>query len=255
VGSSTVNGTPSACELIEALLIAPVIRIRSLCSGKLGCFARTVGREAAAYVRSAPLTYIYLFVLLITTWALQTASASVDRRLLVEQSTNLHDLSRDPIRVLVASAFWLTSSGELVLWAILFTAVMAPVERWLGSLRTGLAFALGHVGASLITAAGLWLLVDFDFVERKIAHAVDVGASYGFVTVAALLIFRLRGRVRLLYVLALVGFLGIAAAWDQNFTAFGHLVALAIGLAAAPLFIRGREARAPARSKALSPRR
>jgi membrane associated rhomboid family serine protease len=234
---STAREQFSVRALIATFLIAPATRIRRLCAHDLTCYRRAIVQSAIAYIRSAPLTYIYLFVLLITTWALQTASAPVAHKLLVEQSTNLHDLGRNPVRVLVASAFWLTGSLELVLWLLLFSLVMAPVERWLGSLKTGLVFALGHVGASLVTAAGLWLLVDVDLIERKVTHAVDVGASYGFVAVAALLIFRLHGRAKHLYVLALVGFLGIAAAWDQNFTAFGHIVALATGLAVAPLFV------------------
>jgi len=201
---------------------------------------RSLARQAGAYIRSAPLTYIYLFVLLITTWALQTASASVGRKLLIEQSTNLHDLSRDPIRVLVGSAFWLTSSGQLFTWAVLFTLVMAPVERWLGSLRTGITFALGHIGASLITAAGLWLAIDIDLVPHRIAHAVDVGASYGFFAVAALLVFRLEDREKMLSALALAALFAVVAGGGLTFTAFGHLVALAIGLGAAQVMARGR---------------
>jgi hypothetical protein len=230
--------------LIQLLLVVPAIRIRGLGGRRAALDWREHGRllahRAAAYIRSAPLTYIYLFVLLITTWALRTASASVGKRLLLEQSTNLHHLGRDPVRVLVASAFWLPSSEQLLLWLLLFTLIMAPVERWIGSARTGLVFALGHVGATLITAAGLWLAVDFELVARQVSHAVDVGVSYGFFAVAALLVFRFSGKQRVLYTALLVGFLAIAVAVGPNFTDFGHIAALALGLLVAPFVIPSR---------------
>lgn len=222
--------------LLQTLLVVPELRSRRLLDLR-ALDLRAAASRAAAYIRSAPFSYVYLFVLFITTWALQTASAQVGRRLLLEESTNLHELARDPVRVMVASAFWLPSSGELLLWACLFSMVVAPVERWIGSARTALAFAAGHVGATLITAAGLWLAVDFDLIERRVTHAVDVGVSYGFFAVAALLIFRLQGRRRALYSFGLVGFLGVAAVVEPTFTDFGHLVALALGLVTAPLVI------------------
>lgn len=201
---------------------------------------RLLAHEISAYIRSAPLTYIYLFVLLITTWALRTASASVGKRLLLEQSTNLHDLGRDPVRVIVASAFWLSGSAQLVLWVLLFSLVMAPVERWIGSVRMGLVFALGHVGATLITAAGLWLAVDLELLTRHVTHAVDVGVSYGFFAVAALLVFRFSGKRRALYTALPVGFLAIALLVQPDFTDFGHIVAFALGLLVAPFVIPSR---------------
>ena len=112
--------------------------------------------RARAYVRSAPGTYVYLFVLLITTWVLQTSSATIARQLLLERSTNLHQLAHDPVRVLFASAFWVSSAWELLAWVALFTLVVAPVEHWIGTARTAAAFFAGHLGATLLTAAGLW---------------------------------------------------------------------------------------------------
>jgi hypothetical protein len=232
------------------LLVVPAIRIRRF-RGSSATLPdreqlRLLAHRAAAYVRSAPLTYIYLFVLLITTWALQTASASVDHSLLLEESTNLHRLASNPIRVLVASAFWLPRARELFLWALLFTVVMAPVERWIGAARTGLVFALGHVGATLATAAGLWFAVDLDLTTHRVLHSVDVGVSYGFFAVAAVLGFRLKGRRRALYVASIAGLLVAAVALDSSFTDFGHLIALAIGLAVAP-FVTPRANAAPSR--------
>lgn len=197
-------------------------------------------QRIADYVRSAPFTYVFLFVLLITTWVNQTSRPSIARSLLLERSTNLHELGQDPMRVLVASAFWLSSSWELFVWLVLFSLVLAPVERWIGSARSALVFALGHAGATLLTAAGLWLAIRYEVVGAYVEHAIDVGVSYGFFAVAAVLLWRLSGRLRALCAAVLIGYLGIAASVSHGFTDFGHLAAFAIGLSLAPLVTRGR---------------
>ena len=201
--------------------------------------ARRVWRHWAprvvAYVRSAPGTYAYLFVLLVTTWVLQTSSSTIANQLLLERSTNLHQLARDPVRVLFSSAFWVSSGLELLGWLVMFSGLVALVERWVGTGRTALVFFLGHVGATLLTAVALWVALRYDLVESSIVNETDVGASYGFAAVAAVLSYRLRGRPQLLYVAVLVGYVGVSLAVDQSFTNWGHLLALAIGFASYPI--------------------
>ena len=195
-----------------------------------------------AYIRSAPGTYAYLFVLLVTTWVLQTSSSTIANQLLLERSTNLHQLARDPVRVLFSSAFWVSSGLELFGWLVLFSVIVAQVERWVGTARTALVFFLGHVGATLLTALGLWVALRYDVVESTVVNETDVGASYGFAAVAAVLSYRLRGRPRLLYMAVLVAYVGVSLAVDRSFTNWGHLVALAIGFASYPI-VRRRRAR------------
>jgi hypothetical protein len=204
---------------------------------------RRLEPHVVSHVRSAPGTYVYLFVLLITTWVLETSNAAVDRRLLLERSTNLHQLSRDPLRVLFSSAFWVSGVWQLVLWLALFTALVAPVERWLGTTRTAAVFFIGHVGATLLTAGGLWVALRLDLVESSVANSRDVGASYGFFAVAALLAYRVHGRRRLAYVAGLGAFIAVELAVSPSFTGFGHLLALTIGLASYPLIPSGRATR------------
>jgi len=202
---------------------------------------RPLEEQIVRFVRSAPFTYVFVFVLLITTWVFNTSSPSVARTLLVERSTNLHQLSQDPIKVLVTSAFWLSNSMELVVWLVLFTLVLAPVERWLGSARTAFVFALGHAGATLLTAAGLWLAIRYEAVGTYVEHSIDVGVSYGFFAVAAVLAYGLSGRRRALFLAVIVGYLGIMAGVSRTFTDFGHVAAFSIGLLVAPLMIAGRD--------------
>ena len=190
---------------------------------------------ARAYVRSAPGTYLYLFVLLITAWVLQTSSPRIAQRLLLERSTNLHHLASDPVRVLVASAFWVSAAWQVLPWAALFSLVLAPAERWLGTLRWATVFACGHVGATLSTAAGLWTAIRLDAVDESIARSADVGVSYGFFAVAAVLVYRLPRRLRLPYIAALGGYVVVALFVRGTFTDAGHLLALLIGFACYPL--------------------
>ena len=196
---------------------------------------RFVAPRVSAYVRSAPGTYAYLFVLLITTWVLQTSSSRIANQLLLERSTNLHQLARDPVRVLFSSAFWVSSGLELAGWIALFSLVVAPVERWLGTARTASVFFLGHVGATLLTAGGLWLALRADLVELSVADARDVGASYGFFAVAAIFVYRLGRRPRLVYAIALIAYVGIDAALSDSFSSLGHVAALVIGFACRPI--------------------
>jgi len=194
---------------------------------------------AMGYVRSAPATYTYLFVLLITSWVLQTSSAAVANRLLQERSTNLHHLAHDPVRVLFASAFWLPSAGQFFLWLVLLSLVAAPFERRVGARRTIAVFAVGHVFATLLTALGLWVALRVDAVEHSVVNARDVGASYGFFALAGCLGYLVDRRLRTGYFAALFGFVVALAVVSATFTDFGHLIAVALGLACYPLIARG----------------
>lgn len=204
-----------------------------------------------AVVRSSPATFAYLGVLTVTAWALLGASSASARAVLADHSTNLHHLAVDPVRVLVRSAFWLDSDYELLLWVVPFVLVLAPAERWLGTARWLVAFAAGHVGATLATGLGIWLAIRSGLAESSLANAVDVGVSYGFLAVAALFSYRLRARQRAAWVaaLALIAVIGILA--NPDFAAVGHAVALAIGFALYPL-TRAAPVRHRARRPALS---
>jgi hypothetical protein len=184
---------------------------------------------------TAPATFAFVLVLVATTAVLSTSSARSDDQLLLAVSTNLHQLAHDPIRVLVASAFWTTGWWGFALWTALFAAVVAPVERRLGRRRTVATFAAGHLGATLVVAAGLWVGIELGAVAGADVLVRDVGASYGFFAVAAVAGFLLPPRYRTTYLAATIGYVVGAAALFHTFTDFGHLTAVAIGLACYPL--------------------
>jgi Rhomboid-like protein len=197
--------------------------------------SRALADRAGAQLRSAPVTFAYLAVLLTTSCVLATSSAHAARRLLVERSTNLHQLARDPIRVLISSAFWLPDPWQLPIWAVLFAVVLATVERRLGSIRMGAAFATGHLGASLVTAGGLWLALRADLVDRSVVDVRDVGVSYGFLAVAALTTYLLEPRLRWPYAVSLAAITAVIVAVSGTFTDVGHLCAVLFGFGCYPL--------------------
>jgi hypothetical protein len=188
-----------------------------------------------AHLRSAPATYGYLAILLVTTRVLAGLSDPLADRLLLAQSTNLHHLGHDPVWVLLSSAFWAPGRYDLVVCAVLFTLVLAPVERRIGSPRAIGLFAIGHVGGTVATGAGLWLALRFDAVERSVVDARDVGTSYGFFAVAAAMTYLLARELRAPYAAGLAGYLTATALVSGSFGDYGHLAAMVIGFASFPL--------------------
>ena len=186
------------------------------------------------YVRAAPGTVGYLVVLAVTTWVLLGTSTQVTTLLLQEHSTNLHQLRVDPIRVLIRSAFWVPGYAFLA-WAVLFTAVLAPAERWLGTRRWAAVFVSGHVLATLATASMLSVLVATGAVSSDVENTVDVGVSYGFAAVAALFTFRLPMRWRWPWATALATVAAATAVLTRNVADLGHVAAVLIGFACYPL--------------------
>jgi membrane associated rhomboid family serine protease len=182
-----------------------------------------------SFLKSAPGTYTYLFVLLITTWVLQTSSSRIANVLLLEQSTNLHHLIHDPMRVLFGSAFWVENTGELAFSLLAFTLISTSVERWIGTARTVSVFFFGHVSATLLVAFWIWASLNFTVVKSPMTSARDVGSSYGLAALAALLTYRIPLPRRWIYMVAAVLLIGTSLVLDPSFTNWGHIFAFAIG--------------------------
>ena len=91
------------------------------------------GWPAAAwrYVTSAPLTYVWLAVLLVTTMIQRFTARRELHHLLVQNSTNLRHLATDPLGALFSSLLWIDGRWWTP-YLVLFTLFLAPAERWLG---------------------------------------------------------------------------------------------------------------------------
>jgi len=221
---------PALIAVVFALFITAAMRFEWPWAEPLTSRWARARPYVQTYVRLSPGTFGYLFILVITTWVLRSSTVTVGKTLLLEHSTNLAGLRHDPVTVLGTSAFWLTGR-ELLLWAVLFPGILAPAERWLGTLRTIVAFAVGHVSATLVTAGALSWLIDHHRAPHRLTGVVDVGSSYGFWCVAALFSYRLPGRWRWAWAATLIVGASALVAVNQRFADYGHLVAILVGLA------------------------
>ena len=135
--------------------------------------ARAGYHAVRLYLSGAHGTLVYLFALTVAWWTLRGADPRLVHRLLISQSTNLHNMTHDPFQVLVASAFWIDGKASYVQLVAGFLLVVVPAERWLGTGRWVLTFAAGHAGATLVTVIGY--AVSHGLLNDRIARASDVG--------------------------------------------------------------------------------
>jgi hypothetical protein len=186
------------------------------------------------YVRTAPLTYSWLIVLLITTLVQRAIPARHLRALLQKESTNLHHLASDPIRVLIQSLLWIDGQYWWP-YLVVFTLFLAPAERWLGHLRWLLVGLGCHVGATYLSEGYLYWRIQEAVSSPRLIDARDIGVSYFVVGIVGVLTYHIPPRWRWLYLLAALVVFGVSLAVKRDFTQLGHFSALLIGLACYPL--------------------
>ncbi|MFJ8107503.1 rhomboid-like protein [Streptomyces sp. NPDC096132] len=209
-------------------------------------------RAVWAYVRSAPGTYVWLGILFFTTVALHHMSPEFEREFLRQRSTNLHELSRHPVRVLVASAMWI-DGGYWLPYAVLYSVFHAQVERWLGTLRWLVVCGAAHVLATLVSEGALLVAIRDGIAPASAVNTLDVGVSYALAGVAAVLGYRIRAPWRYAYLAVLLGFFAVPLAAGPTFTDFGHFVAVLVGLGCRPLVAGRAGVRNPKETGGVSP--
>lgn len=84
---------------------------------------KRAARGVVDYVRSAPGTYFWLLILLVTTEILR----HVDPQ---RRSTNIHYLLQDPLRVLIQSALWIDDGSWLLYVAHYRCSTRRPSAGW-----------------------------------------------------------------------------------------------------------------------------
>ncbi|MFF4019493.1 rhomboid-like protein [Streptomyces sp. NPDC001843] len=191
-----------------------------------------------AYLRSAPGTYAWLMILFFTTVALHAMSPEFEQHFLRQRSTNIHELSQNPVRVLIASAMW-TDSGYWLPYAALFTVFHAQAERWLSTARWLVVCVAAHVLATLISEGALLMAIRNGMAPQSAVNTLDVGVSYALAGVMAVLTYRIATPWRYGYLAAVLVLFTVPLATGPTFTDVGHFVSVLIGLACYPL-ARGR---------------
>ncbi|MFE9170573.1 rhomboid-like protein [Streptomyces kebangsaanensis] len=195
-------------------------------------------RAVAAYVRGAPGTYVWLLILFFTTVALNHMSPRFEQHFLRQRSTNIHELSNNPVRVLFSSAMWI-DSGHWLPYAALYTVFHAQAERWLGTLRWLLVCVAAHVLATLISEGALLWAVQRHMAPESAVNTLDVGVSYALAGVMGVLTYWIATPWRYPYLAVLLVLYGVPLVAGRTFTDLGHFTSVLIGLGCRPL-ARGR---------------
>lgn len=200
---------------------------------------KRAARGVGSYVRSAPGTYIWLAVLLVTTEILRHADPDAEQWILERRSTNIHYLTQDPLRVLVQSALWIDGSSWLF-YVALYTIFHAQAERWLGTARWLAVAFICHVVATYVSEGVLALAIRNGLAPEWKRFTLDYGVSYALAGVVAVLAYWWpNGWMRWVYGGGVLLFYGAAMVRGRTFTDVGHFTATVVGLGCRPI-VRGR---------------
>jgi hypothetical protein len=186
------------------------------------------------FVSGAPLTYLWLILLLITTRIARHLPSRKLHAITVHDSTNIHDLARDPLQVLFESLLWIDGRYWWP-YLLLFTLFLAPAEHWLGQMRWLAVGLTAHVIATYFSEGVLYLAIRHHLAPERLVYAQDIGVSYFLVGVIAVLAYRIAKPWRWGYLAILITIFVIPLVVKLNFTGIGHFSAIFIGLWCYPL--------------------
>ncbi|MFF1686938.1 MULTISPECIES: rhomboid-like protein [unclassified Streptomyces] len=187
-----------------------------------------------SYVRHAPGTYLWLAALFLTTVAMHHMDPHFEHEFLRQRSTNLQELSTNPVRVFVASLFWIDGSSWWP-YAVLYTVFHAQAERWLDTWRWLVVVAAAHVLATVISQGFLLWAIREGHAPPSSVNSLDVGVSYALAGVVGVLTYRLVPPLRYVYLAVALVVYGGPLVTGRTFTDLGHFVSVLIGLACHPL--------------------
>lgn len=180
-------------------------------------------------------TLAYAAALFTVASLLLVLGPTMQDRVVSHLSTNLENLGQGRLGTLLGSAF-VTAEGYTYLLLPGLVCLLALAELlWCGR-RLIQAFTLGHVGATLIVAAGLAAAIKLGWLPISVAHAKDVGLSYGAIAVLGTLSAAIPTRWRPAWIGGWLTIALVVAVSGADFTAIGHAVALIIGIALSTRF-------------------
>jgi hypothetical protein len=177
----------------------------------------------------------YAAVLVAVAGTLWMLGPQVQKSVIAHMSTNLYNLQRGHLGTLVGSAF-VTDGRQIYVWLPGLVCLLALAEwLWRGR-RLVMAFALGHVGATLIVAVWLAVAIHVGWLPKSVTLASDVGVSYGAAGVLGALTAAIPPRLRPAWIGWWLAVGVLIAAPGQDFTAIGHALALTLGVLLATRF-------------------
>jgi hypothetical protein len=190
---------------------------------------REVVRQVKPHIAGGALTYAWLALLFVTTRFQRSAPRRKRQRLLREQSTNITQLQRKPLQVLLTSLLWVEGRRWWP-YAPVFATMLAPAERLLGRSRYVITGLSAHVIATLVSQWLLSLSVKRASEPRRSLNARDVGVSYFTLGIGGALCRYLNRPRRVAVQIAAAGSIVIAVLSRANFTATGHCIAFLVGV-------------------------
>src|SRR6185312_15133407 len=197
-------------------------------------------------------TVAYAVILTGVSSVLVALGPRVQNRVISRASTNLHNLSHGHLGTLFVSAF-VIEAGPIYVWLPGLMCLLALAELMWRSRRLVVAFAIGHIGATLLVAVGLTAAVELGWLSTDVTRATDVG--HGMALVLGVLASTRFGhaaswtptRCLLLLVASAFGFLMLANNTPTLIAASGLGV---VGAALAQAVVWRRPARQPASGSA-----
>jgi hypothetical protein len=148
-------------------------------------------------------------------------------------STNIVNLRHDPVGCLVASAF--IPSGSAIAWPALIAVALFSASKVLGSWRTALICAAGHILGTGVSEGIVAYRISHGLLPESDSRVIDVGPSY--VAVSAITVAILYGpwlvRILAAIVLSLMIVVGgiFSGLSTLDVAAVGHVTAIVTGAA------------------------
>ena len=180
-------------------------------------------------------TVAYAVILTGVSSVLAALGPRVQNRVISHASTNLHNLSHGHLGTLFVSAF-VIEAGPIYVWLPGLMCLMALAELMWRSRRLVVAFAIGHIGATLLVAVGLTAAVELGWLSTDVTRATDVGMSYGASAVLGALSAAIPSRLRPAWIGWWIAIAVAVVAVNRDFTDVGHGMALVLGVLASTRF-------------------